>query len=174
MRGDWMTKILDNQGGFLTSLTGKTAMDFDTGDATFIPYMNVFSNTFTNISDLRSVNVGSDESQNAVAKGDVFFYYFFGNTRRSGNVERSARRNRELLLKLILCSVSLRRRKITESCFSWLPSPISTGKSTFISWRARCNALQHLEDDIPQSASSAPFGSPSSRRSPTVSARWTT
>ena len=71
--GDWMTKILDNQGGFLSSLTGKTARDFDTGDATFIPYMNVFSNTFTDISDLRSVNVGSDESQNAVAKGDVFF-----------------------------------------------------------------------------------------------------
>jgi len=71
--GDWMTKILGNQGGFLSSLTGKTAKDFDTGDATFIPYMNVFSNTFTNIFDLRSVNVGSDESQSAVAKGDVFF-----------------------------------------------------------------------------------------------------
>ena len=71
--GDWMTKILENQGGFLSSLTGKTAKDFDTGDAAFIPYMNVFSNTFTNILDLRSVNVGSDESQNAVAKGDVFF-----------------------------------------------------------------------------------------------------
>ncbi len=71
--GDWMTKILDNQGGFLSSLTGKTAKDFYTGDAAFIPYMNVFSNTFTNIFDLRSVNVGSDESQKAVAKGDVFF-----------------------------------------------------------------------------------------------------
>ena len=71
--GDWMTKTLDNQGGFLTSLTGKTAKDFDTGDAAFIPYMNVFSNPFTDIFDLRSVNVGSDESQNAVAKGDVFF-----------------------------------------------------------------------------------------------------
>ena len=71
--GDWKTKILDNLGGFLSSLTGKTAKDFDTGDATFIPYMNVFSNTFTNIFDLRSVNVGSDESQNAVAPGDVFF-----------------------------------------------------------------------------------------------------
>ncbi|MCY4281424.1 MAG: restriction endonuclease subunit S [Gammaproteobacteria bacterium] len=35
--------------------------------------MNVFSNAFTNASDLRSVNVGSDESQNAVVKGDVFF-----------------------------------------------------------------------------------------------------
>ena len=71
--GDWITKILDSEGRFLSSLTGKTAKDFDTGDAAFIPYMNVFSNTFTNVVDLRSVNVGSDESQNAVAKGDVFF-----------------------------------------------------------------------------------------------------
>ena len=70
---DWLTKILGNQGGFLSSLTGKTAKDFDTGDAAFIPYMNVFSNAFTNTTDLRSVNVVDDESQNAVAKGDVFF-----------------------------------------------------------------------------------------------------
>ena len=71
--GNWITKILSNQGRFLSSLTGKTARDFDTGDATFIPYMNVFSNTFTSIFDLRSVRIGRDESQNAVAKGDVFF-----------------------------------------------------------------------------------------------------
>lgn len=64
---------MDNQGSFLSSLTGKTAKDFDTGDAKFIPYMNVYSNTFTNILDLRTVNVSSVESQNAVAKGDVFF-----------------------------------------------------------------------------------------------------
>ncbi|WP_419618179.1 restriction endonuclease subunit S, partial [Thiolapillus sp.] len=43
------------------------------GDAKFIPYMNVFSNTFTDIQDLRSVIITDDESQNAVAKGDVFF-----------------------------------------------------------------------------------------------------
>ena len=70
---DWKTEVLGNQGKFLSSLTGKTAKDFDTGDAVFIPYMNVFQNTFTNIFDLRSVNVGSEESQNPVAKGDVFF-----------------------------------------------------------------------------------------------------
>ncbi|WP_419640017.1 hypothetical protein [Thiolapillus sp.] len=35
--------------------------------------MNVFSNTFTDIQDLRSVIITDDESQNAVAKGDVFF-----------------------------------------------------------------------------------------------------
>ena len=70
---EWKTKILGTQGSFLSSLTGKAAKDFDTGDAAFIPYMNVFSNAFTNTTDLRSVNVADDESQSAVAKGDVFF-----------------------------------------------------------------------------------------------------
>ena len=70
---DWKTKIMGTQGSFLSSLTGKAAKDFDTGDAAFIPYMNVFSNAFTNTTDLRSVNVADDESQSAVAKGDVFF-----------------------------------------------------------------------------------------------------
>ena len=70
---DWKTKILGTQGRFLSSLTGKTAKDFDTGDAAFIPYMNVFSNAFTTTTDLRSVIVADDESQSAVAKGDVFF-----------------------------------------------------------------------------------------------------
>ena len=70
---DWKTKILGTQGSFLSSLTGKVAKDFDTGDAAFIPYMNVFSNTFTNTTELRSVNLADDESQNAVVKGDVFF-----------------------------------------------------------------------------------------------------
>ena len=71
--GDWVTKMLGSEGRFLSSLTGKTAKDFDTGGAVFIPYMNVFSNTFTDRFDLRSVRVSSDESQNSVAKGDVFF-----------------------------------------------------------------------------------------------------
>ena len=70
---EWKTKILGTQGSFLSSLTGKAAKDFDTGDSAFIPYMNVFSNVFTNTADLRSVNVADDESQTAVAKGDVFF-----------------------------------------------------------------------------------------------------
>ena len=71
--GAWEKKRLGTQGGFLTPLSGKSAKDFDAGDAKFIPYMNVFSNTFTDIQDLRSVIITDDESQNAVAKGDVFF-----------------------------------------------------------------------------------------------------
>ena len=69
----WKTKRLGTQGRFLSSLTGKSSKDFDTGDAVFIPYLNVFSNSFTNTTDLRPVNVADDESQSPVAKGDVFF-----------------------------------------------------------------------------------------------------
>ncbi len=71
--GEWELKRLGTQGDFLSSLTGKTADDFDIGPAKFIPYMNVFSNTFTDVRDLRSVNVTDDESQNSVVKGDLFF-----------------------------------------------------------------------------------------------------
>lgn len=69
----WSVKRLGARGDFLSSLTGKSGADFDTGDAVFIPYMNVFSNTFTDLHDLRAVNVGERETQNAVARGDVFF-----------------------------------------------------------------------------------------------------
>lgn len=71
--GDWTAKVLGDKGSFLPSLSGKTAKDFDTGEAKFVPYLNVFSNAFTNPSELRSVSVGKSESQNPVHKGDVFF-----------------------------------------------------------------------------------------------------
>jgi len=69
----WKVKILGRHGVFLSSLLGKKAKDFDTGNSRYIPYKNVFTNQFTDISDLRCVNVGKEESQNAVAIGDVFF-----------------------------------------------------------------------------------------------------
>lgn len=71
--GEWEERSLGTQGDFLSSLSGKTAKDFDVGKAKFIPYMNVFSNTFSDVRDLRAVDVTESESQNAVAKGDVFF-----------------------------------------------------------------------------------------------------
>lgn len=71
--GDWTPRTLCENGSFLSSLTGKTAADFNTGDAFFIPYTNVFSNTFTNASDLRAVTVLPSETQTQVMPGDVFF-----------------------------------------------------------------------------------------------------
>lgn len=69
---EWNMKRLGEQGEFLSSLTGKSGKDFGTGTARFITYMNVFQNTFTDATDLRAVDVRDGESQNAVAKGDVF------------------------------------------------------------------------------------------------------
>jgi len=69
----WAMDRLGDHGEFLSSLTGKSGKDFGTGNAKFVPYTNVFQNTFTDASDLREVDVKPGESQNAVAKGDVFF-----------------------------------------------------------------------------------------------------
>ncbi|MBW8369992.1 MAG: restriction endonuclease subunit S [Thiobacillus sp.] len=69
----WKEKRLGNEGEFLSSLTGKVGGDFDVGEARFVTYMNVFSNTFVDPKALRLVDVKEGENQNAVASGDVFF-----------------------------------------------------------------------------------------------------
>lgn len=69
----WKEKRLGNEGDFLSSLTGKAGGDFDIGEARFVTYMNVFSNTFVDPKGLRLVDVKEGENQNAVASGDVFF-----------------------------------------------------------------------------------------------------
>lgn len=70
---EWRERLLGEEGEFLTSLSGKTAADFDTGDAHFIPYSNVFANTFVDTEALRHVDVNQEETQNAVRRGDVLF-----------------------------------------------------------------------------------------------------
>jgi len=69
----WEERTLGNEGELLTSLTGKAGTDFDAGQARFVTYMNVFSNTFADPKDLRFVDVKEGENQNAVVRGDVFF-----------------------------------------------------------------------------------------------------
>lgn len=69
----WTEKILGEEGEFLSSLTGKSAQHFGVGAANYVTYMNVFSNTFTEMASLGTVDVGPDESQNALACGDVLF-----------------------------------------------------------------------------------------------------
>jgi type I restriction enzyme, S subunit len=72
-RTGWARKILGEEGEFLSSLTGKSAEHFGVGSAKYITYMNVFTNTFTDMSSLGTVDVGEGESQNAVVSGDVLF-----------------------------------------------------------------------------------------------------
>lgn len=70
---EWDEKTLGSQGQFLSPLSGKTAADFDSGRARFIPYSNVFENSFVDVESLRMVQVGPGEKQNKVRKGDLFF-----------------------------------------------------------------------------------------------------
>lgn len=60
-------------GDFYSGLTGKSKDDFGTGNAKYITFLNVLSNSIIDISILERVNVEDGESQNAARLGDLFF-----------------------------------------------------------------------------------------------------
>lgn len=69
--GDWNYPVLGTLGKTYTGLSGKTKEDFGHGDATYITYMNVFTNPITN--PLQVDSIESDAMQNEVQEGDIFF-----------------------------------------------------------------------------------------------------
>ena len=62
---------MGNIGQTYTGLSGKTKEDFGHGDASFITYMNVFSNPVANPNMIEPIEI--DQKQNEVKVGDVFF-----------------------------------------------------------------------------------------------------
>lgn len=69
--GNWEEAKLGEIGKPYTGLTGKGKADFGHGDARYITYMNVFSNSVASKKMLDSIEI--DSSQNDVKKGDLFF-----------------------------------------------------------------------------------------------------
>lgn len=69
--GDWEERKLGEIGSTYTGLTGKTKEDFGHGDAKFITFMNVFSNSIIDLNMTESVEI--DNKQNQVQAGDVLF-----------------------------------------------------------------------------------------------------
>ena len=67
----WEQRELGKLGNTFTGLSGKTKEDFGHGDAKFITYMNVFSNSIANFNGTECVEI--DDKQNQVKFGDVFF-----------------------------------------------------------------------------------------------------
>ncbi|WP_270628771.1 restriction endonuclease subunit S [Limosilactobacillus mucosae] len=68
---DWEQRKLGDIGETFSGLSGKNKNDFGHGDASFITYMNVFSNS---IADLRGTeHVEIDSKQNQVMYGDILF-----------------------------------------------------------------------------------------------------
>ena len=72
-KSEWEHTQLGLSGEFYGGLSGKNKEDFGHGDAKFITYRNVFSNTFASDELLESVEVNQNERQNRVQKGDVLF-----------------------------------------------------------------------------------------------------
>lgn len=68
---NWQEFELGNIGETFTGLSGKTKEDFGYGNARYIPYLNIFNNSFVDIENLEKIEI--DNSQNKIKYGDVFF-----------------------------------------------------------------------------------------------------
>lgn len=67
----WQRKKLGEVGVTYTGLSGKSKQDFGHGNATFITYLNVYSNPLANKLGVDKVEI--DQSQNQVKRGDILF-----------------------------------------------------------------------------------------------------
>lgn len=68
---DWEQRKLGEIGSTFTGLSGKTKEDFGHGDARFVTYMNVYSNSIADLAMTERVEI--DQTQNSVKYGDIFF-----------------------------------------------------------------------------------------------------
>ena len=69
----WEQRKLGEIGSTFTGLSGKTKEDFGHGDARFVTYMNVYSNSIADLSMTEHVEV--DQTQNSVKYGDIFLQH---------------------------------------------------------------------------------------------------
>lgn len=69
----WKEVRLGNIGSPYNGLSGKNKENFESGDARFIPYINIFLNERIDINNLESVEIGIEEHQNKIKYGDIFF-----------------------------------------------------------------------------------------------------
>ena len=69
----WVTKKLSDIGKTYGGLSGKSKVDFEKGNAFYIPFMNVMSSPIIKTDYFDSVNIGLGEKQNKAMQGDLFF-----------------------------------------------------------------------------------------------------
>ena len=71
--GKWGEKRIGEIGYTYGGLTGKSKDDFGRGSSRFITFMNIMQNIVIDTNAFEVVDVASGETQNIVAKGDLFF-----------------------------------------------------------------------------------------------------
>ena len=67
----WEQRKLEEMGSTYSGMSGKTKEDFGHGEAVYIPYLNIFQNTLSNLSMTDKVEI--DDTQNKVEYGDILF-----------------------------------------------------------------------------------------------------
>lgn len=69
----WKSHRVGDLGVFYSGLSGKSKADFGSGTAHYITFMNVLANAIIDVRKLERVRILDGETQNAVAKDDLFF-----------------------------------------------------------------------------------------------------
>jgi len=69
----WVKKKLGEIGFTYGGLSGKSKVDFSNGNARYIQFMNIMSNSIIDMTDLPTVMIRKGEKQNTALKGDLFF-----------------------------------------------------------------------------------------------------
>lgn len=72
-KDEWVEKRLGEIGYTYSGLSGKQKHDFGVGNAQYITFLNVLSNTVIDTSILERVTISTSEKQNVVQCGDIFF-----------------------------------------------------------------------------------------------------
>jgi type I restriction enzyme S subunit len=70
---DWQERCLGDYGSTFGGLTGKSAKDFGTGEASFVTFMNVISNVLLEEDGTELVDVKAGEAQAQLRPGDLIF-----------------------------------------------------------------------------------------------------
>ena len=70
---DWEVKSLNRIGETYSGMSGKVKADFGHGNACYIPFMNIMSNSIIDTTYFKKVDIKSIENQIKVQKEDLFF-----------------------------------------------------------------------------------------------------
>ncbi|WP_447062514.1 restriction endonuclease subunit S [Vibrio alginolyticus] len=136
--GEWEEVKLGELGQTFTGLTGKTKEDFGSG-AKYIPYINIFNNSSVNTAKLEKVHVGSEEKQNVVQFGDVFF-------------TTSSETPDEVGMSSVMLSEPEEPIYLNSFCFGFRPNDTSTVIPEFMQYLLRSSRVRRSISVLAQGA----------------------
>lgn len=135
---DWEVKTIGSLGYTYSGLSGKKKSDFGSGNAKYIPFLNILTNTQIDTNNLESVCVSNTEHQNNVEKGDLFF-----NT--------SSETSEEVGMCAVL-SKDCPNTYLNSFCFGFRPFENNGANGIYLSYFFRGNSGRKLMSVLAQGA----------------------